>query len=62
MKTQRFLYAHLQHFTPACEFKSSLPRQAKQEKTLRFPLLFLLYRLVLLRKVQFLHFRKCLYP
>nr|DAR18725.1 MAG TPA: hypothetical protein [Caudoviricetes sp.] len=32
MKTQRFLYAHLQHFTPACEFKSSLPRQVKTLK------------------------------
>nr|DAI14898.1 MAG TPA: hypothetical protein [Caudoviricetes sp.] len=40
MKIQGFLYAYLQHFTPACEFKSSLPRQEKQEKTLRFPLLF----------------------
>ena len=40
LKIQGFLYGHLQHFTPACEFKSSLPRQEKQEKTLRFPLLF----------------------
>nr|DAL77861.1 MAG TPA: hypothetical protein [Caudoviricetes sp.]DAV51488.1 MAG TPA: hypothetical protein [Caudoviricetes sp.] len=32
MKTQGFLYAHLQHFTPACEFKSSLPRQVKTLK------------------------------
>jgi len=40
LKTQGFLYAHLQHFTPTIEFKSSLPRQEKQEKTLRFLLLF----------------------
>nr|DAO55199.1 MAG TPA: hypothetical protein [Caudoviricetes sp.] len=32
MKTQRFLYAHLQHFTPTIEFKSSLPRQVKTLK------------------------------
>ena len=40
--------AIIRHFMYIQQFKSSLPRQEKQEKTLRFPLLFLLSRFVLL--------------